>query len=97
MFFIIDKNDVIQDIASERANLSRGYGFEDHKIFVTENMLGAGIGDTYKDGLFLIDIDRKAAEEVTRTQEALINDEIRAIAIAKLKSEGKLPEVYTEV
>lgn len=96
MFFIIDKNDMIQDIASEQVNLSRGFGFEDHKIYQTENMLGATIGDTFKDGLFFIDINRKAAEEVMRTREALISNEVRAIAIAKLKSEGKIPADYTE-
>jgi hypothetical protein len=48
MFVICDSNNVVQDIASERANLSRGYGFPKYKLwaFVDHN-LDIRIGDTF--------------------------------------------------
>lgn len=96
MFFITDKNGVIQDIASRQENLSRGYTFVDYKVFPTSDMHHATIGDTYKDGLFLIDTDRLAAAELRNNQQFMVTAKTRQIAIDQLIAEGKLPADYTE-
>lgn len=97
MFFICDKNDVIQDIATKRENLARGYDFEDHKVFNTPDMHHATIGDKYKEGLFMIDVDRLAAYQLRADQENMIVKKEKNLAITALKAEGKLPPDYEEV
>ena len=95
MFLITDENDVIQDIASEKVNLSRGYKFANFKVHENINLAaGATVGDSYKDGLFFIDINRQAAEQLAAERESLINEKTREVAISLLKQEGKLPPAF---
>jgi hypothetical protein len=97
MFFICDKNDVIQDISTRKENLVRGYDFEAHKIYNKPDMHGATVLDKFKDGLFLIDIDNQTDRETKAEQQILIASKIRSTAIAALKAEGKLPPDFEDI
>ena len=95
MFVICDQNGIVQDIASEKINLSRGYDFTGYKLFEL-NIPDLKIGDTYKDGVY-------TKNQVIRDQlltggqnEKKIQERVRKIAIDQLKAEGKLPADYTE-
>lgn len=96
MFLICDKNDLIQDMASEKANLSRGYGFEDYKLYEVKGMAGAAIGDTFKDGI-LIKNDQLRYEIAEKAEtERKIHAKARAVAIAECIKDGDLPPDFKD-
>lgn len=97
MFVICDDKNVIQDIATEKNNLSRGYEYPGFKLYENVNIGNGMVGDTYVDGQLYIDIDILNDRQIQQERRLMIDDEIRRIAIDKLKSEGKLPPDYTEV
>jgi len=90
MFVICDKNGVVQDIASEKANLSRGYTFPDPK-FWADVQGDARIGDTIENGVLIK--NQQVRDEMFEQQqvERLIFQKTRQIAIDALVLEGKLP------
>lgn len=96
MFLICDQNDVVQDVASEKANLSRGYGFPDYKLYENVEVGNAFVGDTYKDGVLTPDANRVLLQAEKQTQERKIAAKARAVAIAECIKDGDLPPDYTE-
>ena len=94
MFIICDQNNVVQDIATEEANLSRGYGFTGYKLWTDAKAQDIQIGDTYKAGV-LTENQQRRQEQLERQQnESKIRKKIRAIAITELKAAGELPVDY---
>ena len=91
MFIICDNKDVIQDIASDKANLSRGYQFAGHKLYENIDIFDGTIGDVFKDGQVLINETNKQERELRSQQESMITAKSRELAIVELKREGKLP------
>ena len=96
MFLICDQNDIVQDVASEVANLSRGYGFPDYKPYGNVTVGPVFVGDTYKDGVLTPDPNRVQLQAEKQTQERKIAAKARAIAIAECIKDGDLPPDYTE-
>lgn len=95
MFAICDQNDVVQDIASEQANLSRGYSFPGYKLYPDVDIADIQIGDTFKDGV-LTKNQAVRDEAIQHFQnEKKVSDRMRANTIAELITEGKLPADYT--
>lgn len=96
MFVIIDENDVVQDIASEQENLSRGYNVPG-KITVLEiDSVDVRIGDFYRGGKLIINeqLRQQQAEKAANRQK--VDIEIRRFAIEALKQKGEIPPEYTE-
>lgn len=94
MFIICDSNNVVQDIATEKANLSRGYGRPDYKLYKNIKIGDIRIGDTF-DGLIMTpNLAMRIAESQQQQTQVLINQKTRELSIAALKAEGKLPADY---
>lgn len=90
MFVICDKNGVVQDIASEKANLSRGYTFADHKIWA--DVVGdIRIGDTIENGVLINNQQIRDDAFEQQQVERLVVQKTRQLAIDALVLEGKLP------
>jgi hypothetical protein len=89
MFIICDSNNIIQDIATEQANLSRGLKIVGHKIYETQGDIR--IGDSF-DGSLVVpnDLERSKIAQCAAA-EVLIEAKKRELAITALKAEGKLP------
>ena len=91
MFLICDQNDIVQDIATEKANLSRGFGFEKYKLYENVDFKNAFVGDHYIDGVIIPNGPKQQERELRLQQESMISAKAREIAIIELKKEGKLP------
>lgn len=93
MHIIVDSNNVIQDISTEKANLSRGYGYPGYKLYEIENC-DVIVGDFFADGKVVKNEQIRAEIEQVRQNESKIENKQRQIAIAALKAEGQLPPDY---
>ncbi len=94
MFVICDNLDVVQDVATEKANLSRGYTYPGFKLNEDVAVVDMQIGDTFKDGV-LTKNQQKRDEQLQRQQnEQKITAKIRQDAIAALIAAGDLPAGY---
>lgn len=96
MFVICDENDVVQDIATEKANLSRGYSYPGYKIYPNIGNTDIRIGDTYKDGVLTKNQQERDKSNLRQQNEQKIAAKARAIAIAECIKDGDLPPDYTE-
>lgn len=98
MYLICDENDVIQDLATRKENLSRGFRFANYKLYEDVDFGGSLIvvGDTYRDGKLIVNNEIRQQEAEKATNRGKINDEIRRFAIEALKQRGELPPDYTE-
>lgn len=47
MFIIVDANNIVQDIATEKANLSRGYNYPGYKLYENVTVGDIQVGDTF--------------------------------------------------
>ena len=83
MWIICDENDVIQDISSNEANLSRGYDFPNYKKYEIDSSLNPKVQDTY-DG---IDLTQNAEVRKARMVEGL-RHQIIELEIRKDKAEA---------
>ena len=90
MFVICDKNNIVQDIATEMANLSRGYDFDGYKLCDIE-IDDIRIGDSYINGIHTKNIQIRTDVLARQINEMKITNKIRAIAINALKNAGDLP------
>jgi hypothetical protein len=96
MFIICDSSNVVQDIASDKANLSRGLSSADYKLYENVKISDVRIGDTF-DGIVLTPNQTERTKRQQRQQyEQLIIVKNRELAIAALKAEGKLPADYVD-
>ena len=94
MWIICDKDDVIQDISTEEANLSRGYAFDGHKKHKIEDVLDVAIRDRY-DGEKLIENEvvraERKEEAETRVKINIEKDKIlEEQAVANLEARGEI-------
>ncbi len=90
LFIITDTNGKIQDIATRKENLARGYAFPNNKILeLSESDIR--IGDTYKDGHLTRNNENRLKIAQLQSNEAKITDKIRADAVTALKATGDLP------
>lgn len=94
MFIICDSNNVVQDIASEQPNLSRGYTFSGYKLFGNVDVGDIRIGDNYDGKSLTPNQVVRAAEMQKQQNELLINQKTRELAVIALQAEGKLPGDY---
>jgi hypothetical protein len=96
MFVICDQNDIVQDIATEEANLSRGYTFPGYKLWIDADVGDIRIGDSF-DGQVLTKNQTLRDEQLQKQQnEKLIQNKIRQTAIDALKATGDLPPDYKD-
>lgn len=96
MFVICDRNDVVQDIATEEENLSRGKLFSDYKLYENVTETDMIIGDDFKDGV-LIKNDQLRHETFEKAEtERKIASKTRAISIAELIKAGELPADFED-
>jgi hypothetical protein len=96
LFVICDQNDIVQDVATEKANLSRGYTFPDYRLYETIQGCDIRIGDTFKDGILTANQQLRDQAQQAAVNEAKIQRQVRAKAIAELKASGDLPGDFPE-
>ena len=94
MFVICDQIDRVQDIATEKANLSRGYNYPGYKLWPDAKAGDIQIGDTFKDGVFTKNQAKRNERLQHQQNEQKVQDKIRAMAIGQLIKEGALPAEY---
>jgi len=94
MWIICDKNNVVQDISTEEANLSRGYAYIGHKKYEIDDSLDVVIQDKYSEkGLVKnkIERDKKLKESERRTKIDKEKDTIlEEMAIERLKNKKEI-------
>ena len=95
MYIITDKKNIIQDAATRRENLSRGYGFDGYVMHEIADMEAFQIGDLYE-GRKIISCPENHIVNTIDDEEAKIQAEIRAIAIERLKSKGELKSDFID-
>ena len=96
MFVICDQNDVIQDIASEEINLSRGHNVPGAKLHINIGELDLQIGDTFKNGVLIKNLQKRQERFEIQQNESKIQNHIRAAAIDELKVTGDLPADFID-
>lgn len=96
MFVICDQTDVVRDIASEEANLSRGYNYPGYKIWIDVTVGDIRIGDHYVDGVLIKNQVERDKAIVLQQNEQKITDKSRAIAIAECIRGGELPPDFED-
>ena len=96
MFLICDKNDVVVDMASERANLSCGYAFDGYKQHDDVKPIGIMLDDTYRDGILTQNPQTRLDMLQKISDHEKIQSKIRAIAIEALKASGELPADFKD-
>lgn len=91
-WIIIDGENVIQDISTNRGNLSRGHLCKNAKALDVTLPLGITIGDVYDPERQEFTKDLNIREERVRQveYECKVQDEMRAIAIERLEARGEL-------
>lgn len=94
MFVICDQNDVIQDVATEEKNLSRGYTFPERKIYKNIKLDEVMIGDIFKDGVLTKNEQLRFDIMQKTNDEAKIAAQTRKVSIDQLIAEGQLPASY---
>ena len=95
MFVICDQNDIVQDVATEENNLSRGYDFPDHKKY--EDLAGDfRVGDTFKDGVLTENQEERDKAVLLQQNELKIAAKTRTIAIAECIKDGDLPPDFKD-
>lgn len=92
MFIIVDNSGTIQDIASERANLSRGKTFRRYKEFETSEPVR--IGDRFRNGKAIRQPESVNYEELIAVE---IEDMNRKTAISRLKNKGRIPPTFRDI
>ena len=96
---ICDKNDVVQDIATEAVNLSRGLTFADYKGYAdvpVQLVADIRVGDTFKNNVLTKNQAIRIESEKRQQDERKIQGKIRAKAIEQLIADGELPSDYQE-
>jgi len=96
MFVICDGVDVVQDIATEKANLSRGYNYPGYKLYEDVAVQDMLIGDTFKDGVLTKNQTLRQGQILRQEQEGKIGKMQRKLAIKQLKVDGELPSDFPE-
>ena len=94
MNIICDKNNIIQDISTEIANLSRGYTFADYKFYQDLEIEDMRIGDTFDGANHIKNNQIRIDEQTEQANEQKIQDKIRADAVNALIAAGQLPAEY---
>ena len=94
LHIICDANDVVQDIATEAANLSRGKTFPGHKQYSVFDVVDIRIGDTFKDGVLTKNQTLRQERIQQQGQEQKIQAMQRKLAVRQLKIDGDLPEDF---
>lgn len=77
MWIICDANHTVQDRASVKANLSRGYGYIGYKEYEVPKGTDVRVGDTYKDGVLTKNAKRRAEVELEGILHAIVSESIR--------------------
>jgi len=96
MFVICDGVDVVQDIATEKANLSRGYNYPGCKLYLDVNVEDIRLGDVFKDNVLTKNQSLRQEQILRQEQEGKIGKMQRKLAIKQLKIDGELPSDFPE-
>lgn len=96
MFVITDKNDIVADITTEKANLSRGYTFDGYKEHDNVEAAEIMIGDQFKDGVLIKNVQTRIDLLERAADSEKIQAEIKRAAIERLKAAGQLPPDYED-
>lgn len=94
---ITDSAGVVVDIASEHANLSRGYtfpGFKEYTDLDPALFGGLQIGDSFNGVTVTVNAAARQARLDAAANEAKVQARMRALAIADLKSKSEIPADY---
>ena len=96
MFIICDSNGMVKDIATEQANLSRGYGFENYVLYENVVVNDIHIGDTFDGSTVTHNQTLGTAASQLQSYESIIQHKIRELAIAAAIADEELPSNYTD-
>jgi hypothetical protein len=96
MFVICDSNGVVQDIASEQANLSRGLTFDNYVLYSNVTISDIRIGDTFDGTTLTPNATTRAANATQITQEGIIQQHIRQLGIAAAIADSSLPTEFID-
>jgi len=84
MYIIIDKDNTIQDIATRKQNLSRGYQFDDYTLHELSNTTTAHIGDQYIDDRVIPNKENQTARKKESIENEIIDLEMKREACQRL-------------
>ena len=73
MWIITDKNQTVQDIASEQANLSRGYTYPNYTVYEIQGSVSVKIGDQYDGTKIIPNMKLRAERQLLGVKYALID------------------------
>ena len=96
MFVICDPDNVVQDIASEQANLSLGLSIENHILYSNVTVSGIRIGDTFDGTTLTPNQIKRAGVSAALGAESIIQHKIRHLAIAAAIADQELPEGFID-